>query len=401
MTAAAAPVCHPETNTARATVARVLRSMAHRDGLAELQKNGQALGLGAEMLRACWRVHRHGWTFTLPASVSAPAQRAYARWANAAESLATCGQKLELYECAACHKAHAFDRHCTLRYCPDCVSRVRARTKARVRALVDQFQHRPRFLTLTHRNVADLVGSTTRLKQAFARLRRLKKVMRGSASGRWIDGADAFPAGLYAVEITENLARRDGLVWHPHMHHLVDSPVFLPWNWIVEAWQRANGCRCRRHRERTTPVLCKHTRFTPQDGGTWWTRFDSWAEHAVCLAQGRPSELWRVQKRNCCKGSGVEPTAVDIRAAGEHAVAELAKYVGKSLKTTTGMMALDSALEEFLRETWGRRMVSAYGRLYGLKADDDTEPRRCDCGGDLVFLRTEWAHDYQARSPPG
>ena len=433
MTAFPANAYGEEDRKADHPVVLALFELADDDALPVLLAGGRELGIPELVLRGLWRRHDRGRVGLLPPDQAIP-HRAYFRWqnlvdrvqkkwvwwGNAAQAVATCGLEVQLFHCEKCRHRHAFEKHCRIRYCPDCVGGIRARTQKRVEQLVEHFKNPPRFLTLTRRNCRQLAGSTTEIKKAFARLRRLKRIMRGSATGRWFDWDDVVRGGVYSVEITENLDRRDDRVWHTHQHHLVDANTFLPRNWLTEAWQRANGCKCPRDPDREQPVLCKHSRYVDDGKGAWWRRFQIWREHAIEIACRRVertaarsldgkrttipdvgAELGRIMAKNKCRGCDVEPTGVDVRAAGVRAVRELCKYVGKSLKASTGMMAFRPALKEFLRETWGRRMLSAYGALHGAQEKDEREPRVCEeCGGTLVFDGCERIEVYRERAPP-
>jgi len=343
---------------------------------------------------------------------------AWCRWANPASNIHRCGLDISIFECPACGKEHAIEKTCRSRYCPECIGDVRARTQERVGELVDKhFEHTPRFLTLTKRNVATLLGSTREFLKAFGRMRRLTRVFRARGRvppggnpegfyGRWFTWPDLVRGGIYACEITEDLGRRDELVWHPHLHILLDAKAFLPWQWIVEAWQRANGCKCPRSKDRTVPVLCKHSTWVETKG-----RYDSWEQHAHDLANDRAikkgstaeAEYSKVHAGNKCKGCDVEPGSQNIEGTTDpaRAVRELVKYVGKSLKTSKGMMAFQPALQEFLEETWGKRMLSAFGELHGAEEKEEPESRTCeDCGTPLEFVTTITETAWSARAPP-
>lgn len=334
---------------------------------------------------------------------------AWARWGNAAGSIDRCGDDVTIMVCPACKREHPLVKTCRSRYCADCIADVRARSEQRIRDLVEKhFKHQPRFLTLTTRNVQHLAGSITRLVKAFGRLRRLTRLFRDQR-GKWWVWEDIVRGGVYSAEITEDLGRRDDLVWHPHLHTLLDSQLYLPWNWLVEGWQRANGCKCPRSKNRKVPVLCRHSTWIEEQG-----RFVTWRAHAQQLAEERTRgrrgrdparELVKILAANKCQGCGVEPGGLNIQAASNTgaAVHELVKYVGKSLKTSAGMMAFAPALEEFLEETLGRRMLSAFGALHGAEEREEPVPLTCDdCGTVLEFLTimSVVAWERQQRAPP-
>ena len=258
---------------------------------------------------------------------------------------------------------------CHVRACPDCESQRQARALDVYGDVAAERMRDPRFVTLTIRNVrrGELRAGIRRLRRSVARLTR-----RGLVAG----GRCRYRSKCGATRGT----RRDGrpvLCDRPKRQHVARADGSLP---LAHAWRS----RC----EARDPFGAGHE---PARGGlvsievTYNADTDTWHPHAHLLIDGAflpwrelraswhdvTGDSWVVDVRRVDATPRPDESRVD---AMRRAVRETVKY---STKPTPELLARGDAgpiFAELLVALRGQRLVSTFGSLYGLAADELFDP---------------------------
>ncbi len=240
-----------------------------------------------------------------------PAALRAAGFDRQAGAVEECGQHVPVRQCLACGfpALIAAGSSCDHRLCSYCARERARRFAERIEHRISVFVNRPKLLTLTIRSTAHLRrGDFTLFGRRFKALLK-SKVMRGQRGG------------VRAFEITHTLAgeaqdKCTGAIywtpggWHLHLHALIDMP-YVSQEKIQAEWRKIVG--------------------DPTDG------------------------------------------IVDIRVVHgvRGAARELAKYMAKTSEILDASEGRPDLLAEFLQAVKGRRMIQAWGCLYGLHDEED------------------------------
>lgn len=113
-------------------------------------------------------------------------------------------------------------------------------------------------------------------------------------------------------------------------------------------------------------VVALEVTYNPQD--------TSWHPHLNVLMEG---DFFPFEELNQAWVTATEHRGYTsfIRAADEGTVRELIKYVTK----IADLLETPAALDQFLSAIEKRRLVRTYGSFFGLKVDDEDQPRDGDC----------------------
>lgn len=262
---------------------------------------------------------------------------------------------------ATCGRWTVAPSSCHVRTCPDCEAQRQARALAIYARVAGERMTDPRFVTLTITNVrrGELRAGLRRLRKLVAQLlrrglfsggrcryrARCGAVRSWSARGRprlcphperdhltradgslalghdWRSrceardaaGHHAIRGGIVSIEVTYNAAAD---TWHPHAHLLLDGG-FVPWRELRAAWAE----------------------LSTRDGG---------------------APAWIVDVRR------VRPDVDGSLAGGIREVVKYSTKPSRELVETDG----GAVLAELLLALRGQRLVSAFGSLHGIPADE-------------------------------